>query len=226
MNYKILIVEDDDVIAKQMKLHIEKWGFEVFIDSNLSNPLGDFSTVNPNLVLLDVNLPFYNGFFRCSKIREISKVPVIFISSASDTMNQVLAMNMGGDDFICKPFDFEILTAKVNAFIRRTYDFSANSNNNMIEIGGGVFLPAESVFVFNEQRIELTKNENRIMSTLLENKGTIVSRRKIMEKLWNDDCFVDENTLNVNINRLRKKFEEAGMETFIKTKKGQGYIIE
>ena len=111
MNYKILIVEDDDVIAKQMKLHIEKWGFEVFIDSNLSNPLGDFSTVNPNLVLLDVNLPFYNGFFRCSKIREISKVPVIFISSASDTMNQVLAMNMGGDDFVAKPFEQEVLVS-------------------------------------------------------------------------------------------------------------------
>lgn len=224
MNYKILIVEDDDVIAKQMKLHIEKWGFEVFIDSNLSNPLGDFSEVKPDLVLLDVNLPFYNGFFRCSKIREVSKVPVIFVSSQSDSMNQVLAMNMGGDDFICKPFSFEILTAKVNAILRRTYDFSTNTN--VIEIAGGAFLPLESVFVYNGNRIELTKNENRVMSALLENKSTIVSRTKLMEKLWDDDLFVDENTLNVNINRLRKKFEAVGIENLIKTKKGQGYIIE
>lgn len=224
MNYKILIVEDDDVIAKQMKLHIEKWGFTVYIDENLSNVLGDFSVVKPDLVLLDVNLPFFNGFFRCSKIREVSKVPVIFISSASDSMNQVLAMNMGGDDFICKPFSFEILTAKVNAILRRTYDFS--NNTNVIEIAGGVFLPLESVFVYNGERMELTKNENRIMSSLLDNKGTIVSRTRLMEKLWDDDCFIDENTLNVNINRLRKKFESIGIDNLIKTKKGQGYIIE
>lgn len=224
MNYKILIVEDDDVIAKQMKLHIEKWGFEVFINGNLSNPLGDFAEVKPDLVLLDVNLPFYNGFFRCSKIREVSKVPVIFISSASDSMNQVLAMNMGGDDFICKPFSFEVLTAKVNAILRRTYDFSKNSS--MIGVAGGVFLPSESVFVYSNERIELTKNENRIMFELLENKGSIVSRNKLMEKLWDDECFVDENTLNVNINRLRKKFENVGISELIKTKKGQGYIIE
>ena len=224
MNYKILIVEDDDVIAKQIKLHIEKWGFEVFIDGNLSSPLGEFTTVKPDLVLLDVNLPFYNGFFRCSKIREISKVPVIFISSQSDSMNQVLAMNMGGDDFITKPFSFEILTAKVNAILRRTYDFAQSSS--VIEIAGGAFLPQESVFVFNSERIELTKNENRILAALLENKSTIVSRNRLMEKLWDDDCFVDENTLNVNINRLRKKFENLGITDLIKTKKGQGYIIE
>lgn len=224
MNYKVFIVEDDDVIAKQIKIHLERWGFEVFVDSNLTNPLSDFVKVNPDLVLLDVNLPFYNGFYRCSKIREISKIPVVFISSTSDAMNQVMAMNMGGDDFIVKPFSLEILTAKINALLRRTHDFS--NSTNMYEIAGGIFLPLESVFVFNSVRIELTKNENRILSTLVENKTSIVSRSKLMEKLWDDGCFVDENTLNVNINRLRKKLENAGIEDFIKTKKGQGYIIE
>lgn len=224
MNYKVFIVEDDDVISKQIKLHLEKWGFDVSIDSNLSNPLGDFVSIKPDLVLLDVNLPFYNGFYRCSKIREISKVPVIFISSTTDSMNQVLAMNMGGDDFITKPFSLEVLTAKINALLRRTHDFSTNTN--MYEIADGVFLPLESSFVYKGEHIELTKNENKILSTLVENKSTIVSRSRLMEKLWDEGCFVDENTLNVNINRLRKKFDSYGIEDFIKTKKGQGYIIE
>lgn len=222
--YRIFIVEDDEVIAKQMKLHIEKWGFEVAIDSNLENVMGDFTKFKPDLVLLDVNLPFYNGFFRCTKIREVSRVPVIFVSSASDNMNQVMAMNMGGDDFISKPFSLEVLTAKINAVLRRAYDFGPNSN--LIEHKGAIFIPGESVLNFDGQRVELTKNENRILSVLLENKSTIVSRRKLMEKLWDDECFVDENTLNVNVNRLRKKLEAVGLNDFITTKKGQGYIVE
>ncbi|MBO7451489.1 MAG: response regulator transcription factor [Clostridiales bacterium] len=222
--YRIFIVEDDEVIAKQMKLHIEKWGFEVAIDSNLENPMEDFSKFNPDLVLLDVNLPFYNGFFRCTKIREVSRVPVIFVSSASDNMNQVMAMNMGGDDFISKPFSLEVLTAKINAILRRSYDFGPTSS--IIEHKGAIFVPNESVINVNGERVELTKNENRIMSILLENKSSIVSRKKLMEKLWDDDCFVDENTLNVNVNRLRKKLENAGLSDFITTKKGQGYIID
>ena len=222
--YRILIVEDDNVIAEQMKLHIEKWGFEVAVDENLQSPLGDISKFKPDLVLLDVNLPFYNGFFRCSKIREVSKIPVIFVSSASDNMNQIMAMNMGGDDFITKPFSLDVLTAKINATLRRAYDFGPNSN--LIEHRGAIFLPSESAMNYNGERIELTKNENRILTVLLENKSTIVSRRKLMEKLWDEDCFVDENTLNVNVNRLRKKLEAAGLTDFITTKKGQGYIIE
>jgi len=222
--YRIFIVEDDEVITKQMKMHIEKWGFEVAVDSDLENVMGDFTKFKPDLVLLDVNLPFYNGFYRCTKIREVSSVPVIFVSSASDNMNQVMAMNMGGDDFIAKPFSLEVLTAKINAVLRRAYDFGPNAN--LIEHNGAIFIPAESVLNYNGERVELTKNENKILSVLLANKATIVSRRKLMEKLWDDECFVDENTLNVNVNRLRKKLEAVGLADFITTRKGQGYIVE
>ena len=222
--YRIFIVEDDRVIAEEMKRHIEKWGFDVAIDSDLENVMGDFTKFKPDLVLLDVNLPFYNGFFRCSKIREVSRVPVIFVSSASDNMNQIMAMNMGGDDFITKPFSLDVLTAKINAVLRRAYDFGPNSN--LIEHRGAIFLPSESAINISGNKVELTKNENRILTVLLENKSSIVSRRKLMEKLWDEDCFVDENTLNVNVNRLRKKLEAAGLTDFISTKKGQGYIIE
>jgi len=223
---RILIVEDDFVIAGQMKLSLESWGYEVSLTEDFSDPMADFNRVDPQLVLMDITLPFNNGFYRCSQIREVSNVPVIFVSSAADNLNMITAINMGGDDFITKPFDLNVLLIKVKALLRRTYEFSGGADNLLPEHRGAIYNVADSTLTFGETRIELTKNENRIINSLLTNKGKIVSRNRLMEELWNNDCYVDENTLSVNVNRLRKKLDEAGLTDFIVTKKGQGYIIE
>lgn len=178
----------------------------------------------PQLVLLDISLPFFNGYHWCNEIRKLSKVPIVFISSASDNMNIVMAMNMGGDDFIAKPFDLVVLTAKVQALLRRTYDFSGQTN--LIGHRDAILNLSDSTLLYNGVKIELTKNENKILQTLLENKGKTVSRDTLMTRLWETDSFVDENTLTVNITRLRRKLENAGLHSFIITKKGIGYLVE
>ena len=220
MSHRILIVEDDMTIASQMKIALENWGYEVCLTEDFSDPMAEFVKYNPHLVLMDITLPFNNGFFRCSKIREVSNVPVIFVSSASDNLNMITAINMGGDDFITKPFDFNVMLAKIKAVLRRTYDFTRSSTQYM-EHRGAVYNPADSTLSYNGEKIE-----SKILNALISKKGNIVSRNRLMEQLWNDDLFVDENTLSVNVNRLRKKLDEAGLNDFIKTKKGQGYIIE
>ncbi len=225
MTYKILVVEDDFTIASELKAMMTGWGYDVKLTENFEDILGEFETFQPHLVLMDIGLPFANGFIRCGKIREISKVPVIFLSSASDNINLVTAINMGADDFVAKPFDFSVLTAKIMAVLRRAYAFS-EEKSDVIEYRGASYNASDSTITINGNKVELTKNENRIMSALLSAKGSIVSRNSLMQQLWNDDCFVDENTLSVNMNRLRKKLEAAGLADFIVTKKGQGYIIE
>lgn len=222
--YRILLVEDDPIIAQTVQTHLTSWGWQVQAATDFSNVMADFAAFDPQLVLLDVSLPFYNGFHWCGEIRKTSRVPVIFLSSASDNMNIVLAMHMGGDDFIPKPFDLTVLTAKVQALLRRTYEFSQTQNE--LSLGGGALRLSEGVFVKGEQRLELSRNEFRILEMLLENRGRIVSRDQLMERLWSTDSFVDENTLSVNVNRLRKKLETAGLEDAIRTRKGEGYIIE
>ena len=179
---------------------------------------------NPQLVLLDITLPFFNGYHWCSEIRKLSKVPIVFISSASDNMNIVMAMNMGGDDFISKPFDLHVLIAKTQAILRRTYSFSTQTN--LLEHNGAILNINDNSISHNDEKVELTKNEYKILQTLLENKGKTVSRDNLMIKLWETDNYVEENTLNVNVTRLRKKLESIGLSNFIKTKKGIGYIIE
>ena len=221
--YRILIVEDDAVIASALEKHLETWGWIVKTVENFENVLGEFTSFEPQLVLLDISLPFYNGYHWCSQIRAVSRVPVIFISSASDNLNIVMAMNMGGDDFIAKPFDLTVLTAKVQALLRRTYDFVGQSR--LIEHRGAVFNCDDGTLTFGSEKIELTKNEHRILMVLLESKGKIVSRDVLMTRLWESDSYVDDNTLTVNITRLRKKLEQAGLSDFITTKKGSGYLI-
>ncbi len=222
--YKLLIVEDDRGIADAIKTQAEMWNLEVCIVENFRNVLQEFVQFQPHIVLLDIGLPFFDGYHWCGEIRKISNVPIIFISSASDNMNIVMAVNMGADDFIAKPFDQSVLMAKVQAILRRTYDFS--SNVPVLEHRGAFLNTGDNTLTYNNKKIELTKNEYRIMLCLMENKGKVVSREKFMEKLWETDSFVDENTLTVNINRLRKKLDAAGLENFIKTKFGVGYIIE
>ena len=175
------------------------------------------------LVLMDIRLPFYNGYYWCTEIRKVSKVPVIFLSSVADNMNIVMAMNMGGDDFIPKPFDLEVLTAKIQALLRRSYDFTGTSS--MLEHKGAVLNLLNATLTWNGGQIELTKNELKILQTLMEHKEKIVSREELMEKLWESDAYVDENTLSVNVNRLRKKLSSVGLDDFILTKKGIGYRI-
>lgn len=222
--HKILVVEDDPIIAAAIKKHIESWGCEVSCVSDFANVMGEFATFDPQLVMLDISLPYYNGYHWCGEIRRVSKVPVIFISSASDNMNIVMAMNMGGDDFIAKPFDLNVLTAKVQAILRRAYDFGVSGS--VLSYAGAVLSLNDSVLSYGGSKVELTKNEFRILDTLMERRGELVSRDTLMMRLWETDSFVDENTLTVNVARLRRKLESLGLNDFIHTRKGQGYIVD
>lgn len=222
--YTILLIEDDMTMAEAMKKQIEAWGHTVTYVKDFQKVMETFTEADPHLILLDIMLPFFNGYHWCSEIRKISNVPIIFISSASDNMNIVMAMNMGGDDFITKPFDINVLIAKLQAILRRTYDLSGKVP--VIEHLGAILNLNDMTLTYQDQKIELTRNEFRMMQTLLENKGKVVSRETLMIRLWEIDCYVEENTLSVNIARLRKKLEYAGLQNFITTKVGCGYIVE
>ena len=221
--YKIFMVEDDEIIARSIREHLQAWNYDVCCVEDFSNVVAEFVRFDPQLVLMDITLPFFNGYHWCSEIRKISKVPVIFPSSAADNMNIVMAVNMGADDFIPKPFDLEVLTVKIQAMLRRSYDFAGTGS--MLEHKGAILNLNETTLTYQEQKIELTKNEFRILEILMENKEKVVSRETLMTKLWESDNYVDENTLSVNVNRLRKKLEALGLEEFILTKKGIGYRL-
>ena len=221
--YKILIIEDDLTMAQAIQKEMKMWGNDAQYVQDFKNVLETFAEFDPHLVLMDITLPFYNGYHWCSRIREMSKVPVIFVSSASDNMNIVMAVNMGGDDFIAKPFDLDVLTAKIQALLRRTYDFAGQ--NTVLEHRGALLNLGDATLTCGETRVDLTKNELKILQVLMENKEKIVSRDTLMTKLWESDSFVDENTLSVNVGRLRKKLDAAGLPDFILTKKGIGYHI-
>lgn len=221
--YKILLVEDDRGIAEAVSNQCKCWGYEILCADDFKNVMAAFEDFKPHLVLMDLMLPFFSGYHWCQEIRKTSDVPIIFISSAADNMNIIMAMNMGGDDFISKPFDLQVLTAKIQAMLRRTYNFGEAPR--VLEHKGAALDTGSQTLSYNGAKIELTKNEYRILFTLMENIGTVVSREKLMKALWDTDDFVDENTLTVNINRLRKKLDQAGLNDFIATKFGVGYII-
>lgn len=221
--YKILLVEDDMTIAKTLANHLGKWNYDVRYVMDFKNIMEEFLTFEPHLVLMDIMLPFYNGYHWCTEIRKVSKVPVIFISSMSDNMNIVMAINMGGDEFIEKPFDLNVITAKIQALIRRTYAFQGAVN--VIEHQGVMLNLSDATVTYEEQKLSLTKNDYKILQILLENAGKIVAREEIMTRLWESDEFIDDNTLTVNVTRLRKKLEEIGLTDYIVTKKGIGYLI-
>lgn len=222
--YRILIVEDDRIISEQVKKHLGRWGYEAVCVEDFENVLAQFVKFDPQLVLLDIGLPFYNGYYWCGEIRKISQVPVVFVSSAADNMNIVMAMNMGGDDFIVKPYDLDVLSAKIQAILRRTYSFQNQSA--VMEHGGVILNLADMSLLYEGKRIKLSKNEFRILQLLYERAGKTVSREDIMKRLWDNESFVDDNTLTVNMNRLRKKLEGSGIENFILTKKGVGYQLD
>lgn len=222
--YRIYIVEDDPALAEALKNAISKWNFEVHCASEFNNVTDEFARIDPHLVIMDMTLPFFNGCHWCRQIRKTSKVPIVFLSSAADNVNQVVAMNMGADDFIAKPVDTAVLIAKIQAVMRRCYEMAQPaqtlSHDGLVLDLGGLLAS------FDGKSTELTKNEMRILQTLLENKGSIVSRDTLMLKLWQVDSYVEENTLTVNVTRLRKKLAELGVSDMIKTRVGSGYIIE
>lgn len=222
--YRLLIIEDDKGIAEAIKVQAKMWDLEVHCITDFHNVMAEFAKFNPHIVLLDIALPFFNGYHWCNEIRKVSRVPIIFISSSSDNMNMIMAMNMGADDFIAKPFDQSVLMAKLQALLRRTYDFGASVP--VLEHRGALLNIGENTLTYEEEKLSLSKNEFRIMLSLMENKGKIVSREKLMEHLWETDSFVDENTLSVNMNRLRKRLDSVGLNNFITTKFGMGYLIE
>ena len=221
--YRIFLVEDDRGIAEAIAAQTALWDMETVCVRDFRNVMGEFSDCVPQLVLLDISLPFYDGYHWCREIRGVSKTPIIFISSAADNLNIVMAMNMGADDFIAKPFDQSVLMAKINALLRRTYDFGAPVS--VLEHRGALLNTGDGTLSYGGEKIGLTKNEYRILLGLMQSKGRTVSREKLMELLWESDEFVDDNTLTVNVGRLRRKLEAAGLKDFILTKHGVGYLV-
>ena len=224
MKYRILIVEDDDTIRKAVAEHLENWDFEVFCPADFNRIIEDFISFKPHIVLLDISLPYFDGFYWCKEIRKISPVPIVFISCANENMNIIMAITMGGDDFISKPFDLSVLRAKIQGILRRVYDY--NLNQNHISYKDVCLNTRDHTVSYRNRSIELTRNEARILMCLLEKRGCIVSREKLMDVLWNSDVYISDNTLTVNVNRLRKKLDELGLQDFITTRFKEGYIIE
>lgn len=222
--YRIFLVEDDRGIAQAIRTQAERWGLSVLIAEDFRNIMAEFAAAEPHIVLLDISLPCCDGYHWCREIRKVSRVPILFLSSASDNLNIVMAMNLGADDFLAKPFDQSVLMAKLRAMLRRSYDFALTPP--MPEHRGARLHPADGTLTYQGEKIELTKNEQRILLCLLERPGEVVPRETLMEKLWETDSFVDDNTLTVNVNRLRRKLGRAGFSDFISTKFGVGYFIE
>lgn len=223
--FKILVVEDDKIIAEEILTAFTKVGYEGKRVEDFQLVLEEFIKYKPDLILMDINLPFYDGFYWCGKIRMISKVPIIFISSRTEDMDIIIATNMGADDYITKPFSLNVLTTKINALLRRAYSYLDDMETEVISHKGLILNLKDSTIMYNGERIELTKNEYKILHILMKNKDSIVSRDRIIRSLWQDESFVDDNTLTVNITRLRKKLEDIGLENYIETKKKLGYIV-
>ena len=219
--HKILLVEDDEVIRKQVKKMLEQWGYEVVLVEDFMEVLSLFVKEEPHLVLMDIGLPLFNGYHWCQEIRKVSKVPIMFLSSRDQAMDIVMAINMGGDDFVTKPFDQNVLLAKIQGLLRRSYEFG--KDQSLLEYMGVILNLKAMDLVYQGEVVSLTKNEFQILQVLFERSGNIVSREDLMKELWNSDFFIDDNTLSVNVARLRKKLEAVGLKDFIETKKGVGY---
>lgn len=220
----IFIVEDDKKICEELCFQLELLGYKCFVPNDFSNILDEFQKRAYKLVLMDLKLPFENGFYWCEKIREVSNLPIIFLTSASDDINLINAINYGADDFISKPFSMQVLNMKIKALLRRSYDFSGK--NLDLSYKNISLIKDKMILKINDKEINLSKNEFLILEILMEHPQKIVSREAIMDKLWATDSFIDDNTLTVNINRLRKKLKNLGLDDFIQTKKGVGYFIK
>lgn len=221
---KIMIVEDDEIIKSSLKTELEKWGYEVYCLENLDNVVAEFQAEKPQLVLLDIVLPFFNGYYWCQEIRKISKVPIIFISSKNENMDIVMAMQFGGDDYITKPINLDVTIAKIQAMLRRSYNFV--NDIDYLSFGKIQLILSEAKVDFSGMNVDLTKTEMMILESLFKEQGGVVSREKIMDRCWQGDSFIDDNTLAVNVTRLRKKLSSIGLDGLVMTKKGYGYYLE
>ncbi|MDD7182458.1 response regulator transcription factor [Peptostreptococcus porci] len=221
---KIMIVEDDEIIKSSLKTELEKWGYEVYCLENLDNVVAEFQSEKPQLVLLDIVLPFFNGYYWCQEIRKISKVPIIFISSKNENMDIVMAMQFGGDDYITKPINLDVTIAKIQAMLRRSYNFV--NDIDYLSFGKIQLILSEAKVDFSGMNVDLTKTEMMILESLFKEQGAVVSREKIMDRCWQGDSFIDDNTLAVNVTRLRKKLSSIGLDGLVMTKKGYGYYLE
>lgn len=221
---KIMIVEDDEIIKSSLKSELEKWGYEVYCLENLDNVVAEFQSEKPQLVLLDIVLPFFNGYYWCQEIRKISKVPIIFISSKNENMDIVMAMQFGGDDYITKPINLDVTIAKIQAMLRRSYNFV--NDIDYLSFGKIQLILSEAKVDFSGMNVDLTKTEMMILESLFKEQGAVVSREKIMDRCWQGDSFIDDNTLAVNVTRLRKKLSSIGLDGLVMTKKGYGYYLE
>ena len=222
--YRIFVVEDDRTIAQEVCRLAESWGLEARCACDLRAVTEEAAAFAPHLIILDIALPCFDGYHWCRELRKQTNAPILFLSSASDNMNVIMAMNFGGDDFIAKPFDGSVLVAKVQAMLRRSYRLETVLPAP--ECRGAVLNTADQTLQYEGNTIDLTKNEYRILLCLMERKGQVVSRELLMQRLWETDSFVDENTLTVNVNRLRRKLAGAGLVDFIATRHGVGYIVE
>lgn len=222
MNKKIFIIEDEEKIRNELSTFLNRYGYETNYSLNFGNIVEDVLKENPHIVLLDINLPQYDGYYICREIRKKSNVPIIVVTSRDSEVDELMSMNLGADDFVTKPYNTQILLARISSIIRRTYD---NEEMEIFEYKNLKYNLSTSELEFNENKIDLTKNESRILYTLIKNKGKIVSRDDIIKALWQSDEFVDDNTLTVNINRLRRKIEEIGAKEYLQTKRGQGYSL-
>ncbi len=222
--YRILIIEDDPTITGVLERQLERWGYETAHAADFNRVMDQFSQFDPQLVLLDISLPFFDGYHWCQEIRKVSEVPILFLSSASDNMNLVMAIHLGADDFIPKPFDLNVVIAKVQALLRRAYSFGGQLS--VLTHKDAVLNLGDATLTYGDRKAELTKNEFRILQTLFEHAGHTVSREEIIRRLWESESFIDDNTLTVNITRLRKKLEDLGLGNLIVTKKGLGYLVE
>ena len=225
MKYRILLVEDDETMVDILKRNLEKWGYLVHVAEEFQNVMQEFQDFEPQLVLMDISLPFYNGYYWCGEIRKVSKVPVIFLSSSGDDMNLVMAINLGADDFVAKPFRMEVLTAKIQAVLRRTYTFGTVSPSVLTHKGLTLNLDT-SVLSYGQEKLELGKNEFGILRTLMEHPGKIIERSVLIRNLWETESFIDDNTLTVNVTRLRRRLEDIGLKNYILTRKGMAYYVE
>ena len=224
--YKIFIIEDDEKILSLMKDKLERYDYTVFTVEDYSDIKAEFIEIKPHLVLLDINLPNYDGFFWCREIRTISKVPIIFISARFSDMDQVMAIENGGDDYIVKPFSFDLLLAKIKGVLRRTYgEYAENNSKDIYELDGLYLYKTQNIIEWQDKRIEISNKEFALLYILISNLEDIVSREVLLEELWDDMDFVDDNTLSVNIARLRKRLEDIGIYDTIQTKRGQGYSM-
>lgn len=223
-NWKIFIVEDDIVIAKQISKFLKSWGYEALINEDFQKVFQNYLDFKPDLILMDITLPFFNGYHWCKMIRKDSNVPIIFISAADENLNLIMAVDMRADDYIVKPFELEVLFAKIRAILRRSYEYE--KDNDKVRLNSIVLDKNSMELSFEDKKIELTKNEYKIMEILISNPSKVIKREEIMNKLWQSDEFIDDNTLTVNIMRLRRKLDEYGLKDLIKTKKKVGYYVE